>query len=128
MSTSARRAEEVPEEWRSLLPETQRALLAVRKNGGLALAEQVAQAIAMETARLREQRAAERTELLVEVMEGGEELDHPKMATELFEVAPGLEAWIAFTTEASLEELRQLVEAIRLRKQALAGRKRLAKL
>lgn len=56
MSKGTRRAEEVPEEWRSLLVETQRALLAVRKKGGGTLAEQVARAIALEVERCRRAR------------------------------------------------------------------------
>ncbi len=124
----SRKVEEVPEEWLGLLPETQRTLLAVRKKGGGALAEEVAQAIAAEIARCPEQQAAERTALLLKAMECGERLGHPRLATEVFEVDAGLEAWGAFTTEASLEELRLLCEAIELRELSQAGRKRLAQM
>lgn len=125
---SSRRLEEIPENWRDFLPETLHTLLTVRKKGGSALALLVAEAIAAEIDRSQKRRVEERTTLLVEVMEGSEDLGYPQLSTELFEVAQGLEAWVAFTTEASVEELRMLREAVGLCKQGLAGRNRLASL
>jgi hypothetical protein len=119
---------EIPEDWQGFLPETQHALLAVQKKGGQALAQQVAEAITAEIERSQKQQATERTALLITVMEGGEEFGYPQILTALFEVAQGLEAWAAFTTEASIEELRLLRDAIGLRRQSLAGRKRLKSL
>jgi hypothetical protein len=119
---------EIPKDWQGFLPETQHALLAVQNMGGQALAQQIAEVITTEIIRGREQLRTERTALLIEIMEGGEEFGHPQLFTELFEVGQGLEAWATFTTQASVEELRMLREAIGLRRQSLAGRKRLKSL
>jgi hypothetical protein len=58
----------------------------------------------------------------------GEQIDFPAIATETFELQPGVFTWSAFCGSASLEELRLARDAVHLKLQARNGRSRLAHL
>ena len=70
----------------------------------------------------------ERATLIDETMLAGEQLDFPAIATETFDLAPGVFCWSAFCGSASIEQLRQAHDAAHLKLQVKRGRLKLAEL
>jgi len=125
LQLALREREEWRERWGDLLPASLDLLRHLRITCGVPLAEQVAAALKAERDEGRKNSAEERTTLLEEIMLAGEQIDFPAIATETFELQPGVFAWSAFCGRASIEDLRMAREAVHLKLQAKNGRLKL---
>lgn len=76
----------------------------------------------------RQSAAAERAALAEEIMEMGEALGFPFVAIEKLDLLAGISNWSRTCEYGSLERLRQVREAVVIRKQAIERRARLARL
>jgi hypothetical protein len=113
------------ERWGDLLSASLDQLRHLRITYGAALAEQIAAVLKAERDEGRKNLTEERTILLEEIMLAGEQVDFPAIATEAFELQPGVFAWSAFCGRASIEDLRLAREAVHLKLQAKNGRLKL---
>ena len=113
------------ERWGDLLLASLDLLHHLRITYGMALAEQIAAALKAERDEGRKNLTEERTTLLEEIMLAGEQVDFPAIATEAFELQPGVFAWSAFCGRASIEDLHLAREAAHLKLQAKNGRLKL---
>jgi hypothetical protein len=121
--------EDIDEErWGELQPDTYQLLQRLAATLGLNYADRIADALKQEVAYTLQRLANERTDLVLLIMEWGEEQHYPHMCGDEFDIQDGLEAWCAFSGEAPIEALREAREKIRVRRLSARGRQRLAQL
>lgn len=115
--------------WEGLSPETQALLKPLAATFGLEYADRVAGALAKEVDRKLSALRAERTDLVIAIMEWGTERDFPRLRGDGFDVPETVDGWSEFCGNATpIESLRAVLATIHLRQQAALGRQRLAQI
>ena len=92
------------------------------------LIRRIAQVIAAEKQRVRDDYGRERNVLTEEILLMGEQIGFSALSTDLFQLDADIAAWLAFCGDAPLEWLYLAKDAAHLKIQSANGRKRLVQL
>jgi hypothetical protein len=119
---------DVQERWGDVHPETVRLLKELAATFGMAYADRVVATLEREVDRKLSALHEERTNLVLTLMEWGEEQRFPHFRGDGFDIPETIEGWSMFCGDAPGEQLRLACETVRLRRHTAQGRRKLAQL